>query len=50
MKEESFVSDYFPEPPTPTRRQFPDGVLIIRVIRRRCFKASSKITKFIYLD
>lgn len=50
MNEESLVKDYFPDPPTPTSKQLPLGELIILVILSKCFRASSKITKFIFFD
>jgi hypothetical protein len=50
MKQPSLVKDCFPEPPTPTRRMFPPGELIVLVILRRCLRASSKITKFIFFE
>jgi hypothetical protein len=50
MKQESLVKLCFPEPPTPTRRIFPPGELITLVILKRCLRASSKITKFIFLE
>jgi hypothetical protein len=50
MKHPSLVKLCFPEPPTPTRRMFPPGELIVLVILKRCLSASSKITKFIFLE
>ena len=50
MKEDNFASDYLPEPPTPTSSAFPLGELIIIVSLKRWNRASSKITRLIYLD
>ena len=50
MKEDNFASDYLPEPPTTTRSAFPLGELIILVSLKRWNRASSKITRLIYLD
>ena len=50
MKQPNFVRLCFPEPPTPTRRIFPPGEPIVLEILKRCFNASSKITRFIFLE
>lgn len=47
MKEASLVKDYFPEPPTPTKRAWPAGEDTILAIQQTCLIASSKRTKFI---
>ena len=44
---ESFESDCLPEPPTPTSRAWPPGLLMMREILQMCFMASSKSTKSI---
>lgn len=49
MKEDNFASDYLPEPQTPPSRAFPLGELIILVSLKRLYRASSKITRLIYL-
>jgi hypothetical protein len=50
MKEDNLARDYLPEPPTPTSSAFPLGELIILVSLNRWKRASSKITRLIYLD
>jgi hypothetical protein len=50
MNDANLVNDYFPDPPTPTKRQFPLGELMILVILSKCLSASSKITKFIFFE
>jgi len=50
MNADSLVNDCLPEPPTPTSKTFPPGELTILASLKRCFSASSKITRFIYLD
>ena len=50
MKAASLVSDCFPEPPTPTIRQLPEGELMILVSLSKCLSASSKITNDIFFD
>mmetsp|Transcript_32787 Transcript_32787/g.44404 ORF Transcript_32787/g.44404 Transcript_32787/m.44404 type:complete len:248 (-) Transcript_32787:841-1584(-) len=50
MYAESFVSDCFPDPPTPTKRPDPRGISVRRLIRRRCCSASSKRTSSIFFD
>jgi hypothetical protein len=43
MTEASFVRDCLPEPPTPTSKPEPQGILRIRQIRDRCSSAYLKI-------
>lgn len=43
------VKDYLPLPPTPINKAFPLGYLKILQIFERCFTASKKNTKFIFL-
>jgi len=50
MNDANFVSDYLPEPPTPTSKQLPLGEFMILVILNKCFNASSKMTKFIFFE
>lgn len=47
MKAASFVSDCFPEPPTPTSNAWLRSILMMRWMTVRCSRASSNSTKFI---
>jgi hypothetical protein len=47
MKAESLARDYFPDPPTPTRRALPTGKSTILAILETCSIAWLKRTKFI---
>lgn len=43
MTEASFVRDCLPEPPTPTSKPEPQGILRMRQIRDRCSSAYLKM-------
>lgn len=47
MKEANLVNDCLPDPPTPTKRAWPLGVLIMREILTKWIMASLKNTKSI---
>ena len=45
-KEVNLERDYFPEPPTPTSKAWPEDGKIILQILQTCFIASSNNTRF----
>jgi len=47
MKEDSLAKDYFPDPPTPTKRAFPPGISKILAILDMCSMAAENNTRFI---
>jgi hypothetical protein len=50
MNDDNLASDYLPEPPTPTSNALPLGEFIILESLNKWNRASSKITRLIYLE